>query len=178
MRTIKLFIASSLDGYIARSSGAVDWLFTGADYGYGEFFAGVDTVIMGRRTYEQLLSFGAYPYRGKQGFVLSRNLHGRRDENVEFVGDNLEDFLSSVKHSPGRDIWLVGGSEAIHAFIGQGWVDELILSIHPIVLGEGIPLIARDSNLETPLALQDVRTYDTGLVQVSYHLSNGNRDRR
>lgn len=171
MRKIRLFIASSLDGYIARNSGEVDWLFTDSDYGYAEFFAQIDTLIMGHKTYEQVLSFGEYPYKGKKGFVFSNTLAGTRDENVEFVGGDWKHFISSLRNQSGGDIWLVGGAKTIHYCMKHGLVDELILSIHPIILGNGIPLIVKDASLETALTLKNVKTYNSGLLQVSYDLN-------
>ncbi|MFB8787594.1 MAG: dihydrofolate reductase family protein [Potamolinea sp.] len=170
MRKIRLFIASSLDGYIARTSGEVDWLFTDSDYGYAEFFSQIDTLIMGNTTYQQVLGFGEYPYQGKQGFVFSKTIVSERDNNVEFVGGDWENFINKLRQSPGRDIWLVGGGQTIHFFMKHGFVDELILSIHPIILGDGIPLIVKDPSLETALVLKDVKTYDSGLLQVYYDL--------
>ncbi|MEM9540743.1 MAG: dihydrofolate reductase family protein [Cyanobacteria bacterium P01_E01_bin.42] len=167
---VSLFIASSLDGYIARQSGAVDWLFTDADYGYTEFFAGIDTVIMGRKTYQQILQFGDYPYSEKQSFVLSDTLVSQKDDNVEFIGRNSEDLLERLRES--SEVWLVGGGEAIAYFLKHHWIDRLILSVHPIILGEGIPLILRDANLETQLELYETKTYESGLLQISYHLVN------
>lgn len=170
MRKIRLFIAASLDGYIARISGEVDWLFTDQDYGYTEFYNQVDTVLMGRKTYEQVRSFGEYPYRGKQGFVFSQTRHGERDENVEFIGENLGEFVEKLRQSSGDDIWLVGGAEIIRYFIKHGFLDELILAIHPMFLGAGIPLILKDANLETKLKFKEVKTYDSGLLQVFYDI--------
>lgn len=170
MGKIRLFIASSLDGYIARTSGAVDWLFTDADYGYSEFFTQIGAVIMGRKTYEQVLSFGEYPYSGKQSFVASKTLVNQRDKNVQFVGDNLSEFITEMQASSSDDSWLVGGGELIYHFLLNGWIDELILAIHPIILGAGIPLITADPNLETVLDLQKVKAYESGLVQVSYNV--------
>lgn len=114
MRKVILFIASSLDGYIARTSGAVDWLFTvndDQDYGYVDFLAGVDTILMGRRTYEQVLSFGEFPYKGIQCFVFSRTRGGERDEYVTFISGNIESFVKGLKNGTGKNIWLVGGSQ-------------------------------------------------------------------
>lgn len=108
MRAIVLFIASSLDGFIAKTDGSVDWLFTDNDYGYNEFFASVDTVIMGRKTYAQILEFGAYPYEGTQGFVLTRTSTAERDENVTFIGENIPGLIDTLRQSPGKNIWLVG----------------------------------------------------------------------
>ena len=168
MRKIRLFIASSLDGYIARTSGDVDWLFTDQDYGYTEFFNQIDTVLIGSKTYQQMLGFGEYPYQGKKGFVFSNTLQGKSDNNVEFIGGDLKGFINTLRHSSGNDIWLVGGGQIIHYFMSYRLIDELILSIHPIILGDGIPLIWKDSSLETLLELKDIRTYETGLLQVSY----------
>ncbi|OLP15422.1 riboflavin biosynthesis protein RibD [Leptolyngbya sp. 'hensonii'] len=172
MRSIKLFIASSLDGYIARKNEDVEWLFTDQDYGYTEFYDQVDTVIMGRKTYDvsMRLSEGEYPYQDKESFVFSKSLEGQDNENVTFIGSDLESFVTSLRQSDGRDIWLVGGSDLACWFIQQGFLDELILSVHPIILGDGIPLITRDATLETPLELQDVKTYGTGLIQLFYRL--------
>jgi dihydrofolate reductase len=168
MRKILLFIASSLDGYIARKSGEVDWLFTDQDYGYTEFFNTIDTVLLGNKTYQQLLGFGEYPYSGKKAFVFSNNLQGIRDNNVEFIGGDLQEFIKTLRQSTGGDIWLVGGGEIIHYFMTHSLIDELILSIHPIILGDGIPLISKDASLENILELKNVKTYDSGLLQVNY----------
>ncbi|MBD2168981.1 dihydrofolate reductase [Calothrix membranacea FACHB-236] len=172
MRKIRLFIASSLDGYIARTSGEVDWLFTDQDYGYAKFFDQIDTVLMGSKTYHQLLGFGEYPYKGKQGFVFSNTLQGQVDNNVEFIGGDLKDFINRLRQLPGRDIWLVGGGEIIHYFMSHSLLDQLILSIHPIILGDGIPLICKDASLETLLVLKNVETYESGLLQLTYDLKH------
>lgn len=170
MRKIRLFIAASLDGYIARISGEVDWLFTDQDYGYNDFFAEVETVLMGRKTYEKVLGFGEYPYTGKQGFVFSKTRHGQRDENIEFIGKDLGEFVNNLRQSSGNDIWLVGGAEIIKYFIKHGFLDELILAIHPIILGDGIPLIVKDKNMEKKLKFKEVKNYNSGLLQVFYDL--------
>lgn len=171
MRKIRLFIASSLDGYIARTSGEVDWLFTDSDYGYNEFFAQIDTVLMGSKTYDQVLTFGEYPYKSKESFVFSKTVQVETDNNVEFVKGNWKGFINTLRQSSGRDIWLVGGAQTIHYFMKHGFIDERILSIHPIILGSGIPLIVNDPSLETALELKDVKTYDSGLLQVTYDVN-------
>jgi dihydrofolate reductase len=167
MRKVVLFIASSLDGYIARPSGEIDWLFTDQDYGYSEFLASVDTVLMGRKTYEQVLTFGEYPYEEKKSYIFTHNSALKANKNVKFVGKNVADFVSELRQFNGKNIWLVGGSVLIGDFMSNHLVDELILSIHPIVLGEGIPLFA---NPITPTALQltGCEKYNSGLVQLSY----------
>lgn len=166
MRQLVLYIATSLDGYIARPSGAVDWLFTDQDYGYTAFFASIDTVLMGRKTYEQVLSFGAYPYQGTRGFICSRTAR-RPDAHVTFVSDELASFVAELKRAPGQRIWLVGGSEIVAECVRHDLVDECIISVHPIILGTGLPLFAPGLP-ERPLRLMQVERFDSGLVQMSY----------
>ncbi|ABA23919.1 bifunctional deaminase-reductase-like protein [Trichormus variabilis ATCC 29413] len=171
MRKIILFIASSLDGYIARDSGDIDWLFTDQDYGYTEFIAQIDTLIMGNKTYQQILTFGEYPYQDQEVFVFSKTYSGETNNGAKYINSDWEDFIKTLRTSNGRDIWLVGGAQLIHFFLKHGFIDELILSIHPIILGSGIPLILKDPTIETKLQLQDVKSFDTGLVQIFYNLT-------
>lgn len=163
-RRLKLFIATSLDGYIAAKDGSVDWLFTDADYGYREFFASIDTVLMGSRTYEQMLSFGGFPYEGKSCFVFTRKARGKADP-VTFVSGDIAEFTRGLKEEPGGDIWLVGGSEIIGAL--RELIDDYIISVHPIILGSGIPLF-RGEGARTSLELAGVESWPSGLVQISY----------
>ncbi|MEA5566251.1 dihydrofolate reductase family protein [Anabaena sp. UHCC 0399] len=176
MRKISLFIASSLDGYIARGSGEVDWLFTDQDYGYTEFFTQVDTLIMGHKTYQQVLSFGDYPYQEKEVFIFSRTEQGETDNQAKFVSSDWEGFINTLRQSSGGNIWLVGGTQIIYFFLLKGFIDELILSIHPIILGSGRQLIVNDSSLETMLILQDVKSFDSGLLQVTYTFKRKNTE--
>jgi dihydrofolate reductase len=167
MRKVVLFIASSLDGYIATKSGNVDWLFTDQDYGYKDFLASIDTVMMGRRTYEQVMSFGEYPYKRIKSFVFSRTHEGESDENVTFISENIENFVKGLKNDSGKDIWLVGGSEIIQIFMNHDLIDEFIISVHPIILGKGIPLFRISLPMRT-LSFQHSRSFNTGLVQLTY----------
>jgi dihydrofolate reductase len=171
MRKIVLFIASSLDGYIARTSGDIDWLFTDQDYGYSEFFASVDTVIMGRKTYEQVLTFGEYPYKGMKSYVFTKNPLFQADNNVELVTEDTKKFVDDLRQADGKNIFFVGGAQLIFDFMNKNLVDELILSIHPIVLGEGIPLFVNQTNPHS-LRLTKCQTYSSGLVQLSYDIVN------
>jgi len=92
MRKLILFIATSLDGYIAGPNGEIDWLFTDQEYGYSEFYATIDTVVMGRKTYDLSLSFGEYPYPGTQAFVFSRTRDGERDDHATFISKECHAF--------------------------------------------------------------------------------------
>jgi dihydrofolate reductase len=167
MGQLILYIATSLDGYVARSSGAVDWLFTDQDYAYEDFYETCDRLIMGRNTYEQIQSWGEYPYPDKQGFVFSRTIQQEQDENVTFVGVDLASFVRNLKSQDGKHIWLVGGAAIAKTCLESNLVDKFILSIHPIILGEGISLFIPP--LPTlNLKLENTQTFDTGLVQLTY----------
>ena len=120
---------------------------------------------MGNTTYKQVLTFGEFPYRGKDCFVFTRNKEKRKDENVTFVSKNAKDFVSQL--SENKNIWLVGGASIIDEFLKFDLIDEFIITIIPILLGEGIPLFKERSN-ETKLKLIDVKTFDPGLVQLYY----------
>jgi len=167
MGQLVLYIATSLDGYVARSGGEVDWLFTDQDYGYADFYGSVDFLIMGRKTYEQIQSWGDYPYPDKQGFVFSQTIQGDQDENVTFVSRDLVSFVKELKSQEGKDIWLVGGAAIAKTCLENNLVNKFILSIHPIILGEGRPLFLPP--LPTlSLKLELSQRFDTGLVQLTY----------
>ena len=171
MGKIILYVASSLDGYIARENGDVDWLPENTSSGYDEFYKTIDTVIMGKKTYDQVLTFGDYPYRGKTSFVFSRNDTLTKDENVEFVS-NVEKFTRKLILSSEKNIWLVGGSELISTFLNHNFVHEIIVSIVPMILGKGIPLF-KNINEETKLELIKTTEYEE-LVELQYKVLNFN----
>jgi len=167
MRKIILFIASSLDGYIARGNGDVDWLPENTPSGYGDFIKSVDTVVMGKKTYDQVLTFGDYPYKDKKSYVFTRNNEYSKDEHTEFVHD-VDRLVKNILSDSGTNIWLIGGAEIISAFVNLGFVDEIIISIIPIVLGKGIPLF-KDIEKEVKLELIKTTDYDT-LVELHYKI--------
>jgi dihydrofolate reductase len=147
MRKIKLFIDSSLDGYIATEDSSIDWLYTDCDYGYTQFYISVDTILMGRKTYDKIIELAAeYPHKDKKNYEFSQKKSaGKRkekekDRNVEFIADIIDFVKIQLLQSQGKDIWLIGGADIISIFLNAGMLDEIILSIHPIVLGKGIPL--------------------------------------
>ena len=165
MRKIKLFIACSLDGYIAKENGSVNWLPENTDSGYDQFYSSIDTVLMGQKTYEQILTFGKYPYKDKISYVFSRNPNQKKDENVEFTSE-VEEFTKKLVSSSGKDIWLVGGSEIASTFVNLKFVDELILSVIPVVLSKGIPLF---KNIKEEIKLELIKTTEyPKLVELSY----------
>lgn len=170
---IKLYIACSLDGFIARKDGSIDWLTEyennpETDYGYSEFYSSIGTVLMGRKTYEQVLSFGVWPYGEKKTYVFTRqNEPLRREKNVEFVSGNVREFVSQLKENTDEDIWLVGGSQLIKVFLEEDLVQDLIVFVVPVILGGGIPLFDRIGK-EVRLRMIDTKRYESGLVRLEY----------
>ncbi|HEY9102121.1 dihydrofolate reductase family protein [Chitinimonas sp.] len=167
MRKLVLFIASSLDGYIARPDGGVDWLFTDQDYGYQAFYDSIDCILMGRRTYDQALSFGDYPYPGKCAYVFSSRPLAWTSPHVTAVAEPVGEFITRLKHAEGGRVWLVGGAALIKTCLEHDLIDELIVSIHPLILGAGIPLFPNTESSKR-LTLSSVETFESGLLQVRY----------
>ena len=173
MRRIKMFIASSLDGFIAREDGSIDWLFTDDDYGYQEFYESVDAVIMGRKTFEKGLELGGgiNPTKDKKNYVFSRNQQSlggmEKDDEVEFVGKDVRKFVEQLVDSSGKDIWLVGGSEIISILLKADLLRDIIMSIHPKILGKGIPLF-KNTEKEMIRKMVNSKAFDSGLVQLHY----------
>lgn len=180
MPEVILYIAASVDGYIARPDGSVDWLppppepgsSPAEDYGYDDFIAGVGVVLMGRATYEQILSFsGDYPYPGTAGYVFSRSRAGERDEHAQFVdGVDLPGLVSRLKGEQEKNIWLVGGGQLVREFLRLDLIDRIELFILPVILGDGIPLFPLSTPLRR-LTLAKCQSYPGGAVQLSYRAS-------
>jgi dihydrofolate reductase len=175
MKKVVLYVAASLDGYIARKDGTIDWLplpVPGAeDYGYEAFLATVDTLLMGRKTYEQVLTLGPWPYAGRRCLVFSGTRGGQRDAHAEFVDCDIAACVRDLKATSGEGvIWLVGGAEIIAPCLAGEVVDEIILTTVPVLLGEGIRLFP-ETSWTTRLRVQDVRAYPDGLVQQTYVVS-------
>ncbi|GAA4430882.1 dihydrofolate reductase family protein [Bremerella cremea] len=170
MRKIIYFVTASLDGYIARPDGAIDWLTQAEgneDFGFSEFLNSIDTVIQGRTTYEQVLTFGPYPYAEKQNYVFSRKL--LQCQHAEIVRQPVTDFVRWIRKQPGKDIWLVGGGQLAASFLHAGVIDELKVFIQPIILGQGLPLVSYVGR-DTRLKLKNSSTFQQGLVQIDYDI--------
>jgi dihydrofolate reductase len=162
-----VFIATSLDGYIARPDGGLDWLGVverrGEDYGYAAFAATYDVLVMGRRTYDTVLGFDAWPYLGKRVIVMThRPLVSRHGE--EAFDGSAEALVHRLAAEHARRLYIDGGV-VIRQFLAAGLVDDLTISIIPIVLGAGIPLFG---GTEHGLTLEGVERFESGLVQLRY----------
>jgi dihydrofolate reductase len=166
MSKVILFIAISLDGYIAGPHGEIDWLFHDADYGYTAFFDSVQALVMGRKTYELSLSFGEWPYGDKPAYVFTRQTPPV-DARVRFVADDAAGLIAELHAQGIQNIWLVGGGALVSTFLHAGLIDEFVISVHPLLLGAGIPLFASGIP-RLGLRLLGVTPFASGLVQLHY----------
>jgi len=168
MRRVRLFIATSLDGYMAGPDDDTSWLFRDGDYGYAAFFAGIDTVLVGRRTYESALAMDPWPYADRRVVVFTRgsDLMVASPDTVA-TSRSPDQVVTELRAGEGRHLWVVGGAMLVGACLDAGVIDDLIVSIHPILLGGGVPLVAPGSR-RTPLALVGERRFPSGLVQLTY----------
>jgi len=170
MRRVRLFIATSLDGYIAGPGDDVGWRFADGDYGYAHFYAGIDTVLVGRRTFDMACRLPAWPYAGRNVVVFTRGDAARiASPDTVATARPVADVVAELRARPGKDLWLVGGGLLIQSFLAADLVDELIVSLHPVVLGDGTPLVARGAP-RLPLALVGERRFPSGLVQLAYRV--------
>jgi dihydrofolate reductase len=169
-RAVVLYVAQSVDGYIARPDGAVDWLGDPDALGYEQFYRGVGAVIMGRETYEQVLTFGPFPYADKECFVVSSTRTGTA-EFVRFVEIGaLEALVGRLRSRAGGDIWLVGGAQLIRHFREGDLIDRYIIFTQPVLLGAGIPLFLEQPR-ERRLKLLGVTAFPSGGVEARYERS-------
>jgi dihydrofolate reductase len=171
-RRVIVHIAASADGYIARPDGDLAWLTSRpapADfYGMNAFMKTIDTKVMGRKTYEDSLRLGATFHAKERTVVFSRQPAPRTlTPGVEFVGEPVAAFVARLRAQPGKDIWLMGGSEVIASFLDADAVDEFVVSVVPVFIGDGIPLLER-RHRHLPLRLEETRTFDDGIVQLRY----------
>jgi len=171
-RKVVLYIAISADGYIAKEDGNLDWLNVvdkpGEDYGYQDFVNTVDTVIMGRKTYDKVLSFGIpFPHSGRQCIVWSQQRTGT-DDNVTYYNGNIKNLIEELKSLPGKNIFIDGGAALVQELMRYQLIDRYIISVIPYFTGGGIRLF--DGGEETKLQLVRCVQFPTGLVQLWYEL--------
>ena len=174
MPKVILYIATSLDGFIARPDGNLDWLTSfpqpkSGDYGYNDLLNSISTIVMGRKTYDEILAFGIeWPYTEYNTYVVTKNKsYKTTTPNTFTLNENLGTFVKSIKDKSEKDIWLVGGGSLVTAFINENILDKMIISKVPVLLGEGIPLFAHKPK-ETSWELKNTQAFDTGIVNLTY----------
>lgn len=173
MRKLSLFIASSLDGYIAKPNDDLGFLKLvekeGEDYGYAKFTDGIDTIITGRKTYDYVCKeIGSSHYDNGQRdiYVITRNEKPAQGRTTFYTG-NLKELIYLLKSENGKNVYCDGGAEVINELLQLDLIDELIISIIPILLGEGTRLF-KDGRQEQLLELITAKTFETGLIQLHY----------
>ncbi len=175
MRKVILGLAISLDGYIEGPDGEFDWCFTDQDYGLSEFFSRIDALFIGRKSYEIKQQYEDGRGEGIPGmpelteYVFSRTLPVVKTGAV-LISNNAIAEAKKIKAQPGKDIWLYGGAVLTEQMLEAGLIDELWLSVHPILLGSGKPLFKKQEH-RIILKLLESKTYDTGLVSLRYAIS-------
>lgn len=183
VRRVLIYVAASLDGRIANSVGSVDWLLCpndgpGEDYGYANFLSRVSTILMGRKTYQDVLGFDCeYPYRRLENVVYTRNSaytgeHPKTEEvDLKVVASSVIDHVRGLKAQgpPGSVIYANGGGEIFSELLRGGLVDEIILTMHPSIQGGG-PLLFPGPSCLVDLTLLSHKAWPSGLVQLHYEV--------
>ncbi len=171
-RKVIVHIATSADGYIARTDGDLEWLTArpapAGFYGIDAFIQSVDTKVLGRKTYDASLRMGAKFGSGQRTIVFSRHPRpSNAPPAVEFTDEAIAVFVHRLRERQGKNIWLMGGGEIIASFLDAQAIDEFVISVVPVFVGDGIPLIAR-RHRHVPLALLSTEKFADGLVQLRY----------
>ena len=172
MSKIILYIATSLDGYIADINGNIDWLtkfgFTNKMQSfYDKFYNNISTVIMGNKTYQQIineLSPKTWPYKEKNTFVYTKSKFENK-KNIFFINKDIIEETKKLKQTSNENIWLVGGSEIVNTLLKENLIDEIIISIMPVLIGTGIPLF---KNVKSDFKLSYCENMDNDIVMLKY----------
>ena len=168
---VSAFLGASLDGFIAEADGGLGFLkpFEQEEHGYADFYASVDTLLMGRKTYETVLGFGEWPFPDTRVAVLTRSNRSPRF-GEHFLAGEPRDVLSALARKGARHVYADGG-EVVTQFLAAGCLDALVITVVPVVLGEGIRLFARSPGTFR-LTLESARTFVSGMVQLRYRVGS------
>lgn len=170
-RKVILYIATSIDGFIAKPNDDLSFLSIvqkeGEDYGYSDFISTVDTVILGRKTYDWVMKHvQEFPHADKNSYIITRTARPSIGKTNFYTGD-LKDLISLLKSEKGKNIFIDGGAEIVNQLLKENLIDEFIISVIPILVGEGIRLF-KDGRPEQKLELVSTKQFDKGLVQLHY----------
>jgi dihydrofolate reductase len=180
-RKIIVYIATSADGFIARPDGSFDWLerpHPKGNYGMNAFYESIDTILWGRKTCDMALDFQRKGVAGTafdtkvKNYVFTRSpLPSAAPEGVEFVNEPIKAFTTRLREQKGKHIWMMGGAGIIASFLDEGEIDEFMISVIPILIGEGIPLIS-PGRRTVPLKLISCAKFTDGVVKLHYAVRN------
>lgn len=174
MRKLILYSAVTLDHFISRTDGSIDWLEEfpnpeNEDYGYAKFYDSIECTVMGHHTFGKIQSFGVeFPYKEKDNYVFTRKERPSND-HVTFVTDDMEPFIRELKTKHAKDIWLIGGGQLNGHLLKANLIDELDLTVLPVILGKGIPLFDGAYD-DRDLELLECKSYGNGVVQMRYKI--------
>jgi dihydrofolate reductase len=174
MRKVTFGGANSLDNFIARKDDSVDWLLFNEEVSkiIESYWKNIDTVLMGRRTYEVATRNGSGGgSAGVKTYVFSRTIKKRNRKNLTFVSEDATDFVRALKAEEGKDICLMGGGVLAKSLFEAGLIDELSFNIHPVLLGSGIPLF-HEMSRQIDLELIECRQLSNGCVALTYRVIN------
>lgn len=170
MSRVVYYAAASADGFIARRDGSVDWLdrFNAPELGYESFLARVGAVVLGRATYEQALAFGPWPYAPRPGLVVTSSAVQHLLDGVRAIAAGaLPAEVRDLRRRVDGDVWIVGGGRTARACLDAGLLEELEVYVVPVLLGDGIPLLAPRAR-EVPLRLIETRAFESGVVMTRH----------
>lgn len=171
-----LYIATSLDGFVAGKNDDISWLFSynDVDYGFDEFFSHIGAIIQGRRSYEVEMQHGWETPHLVPTFVLSHNMPEKapKRSDVVFTNEDIAEVLIKAKKLTGKHIWIEGGANVAQQFLRRELTDELVLSLVPVILGDGVRLFDKIQK-QIDLSLIGVKRFDKGLVQLIYARKDG-----
>ena len=181
MRTVTFGGAPSLDGYFARKDDAVDWLMWSKEAAtiMSDYWKTIDTIVMGRKTYEAALKMKGGKenlYSGMKSYVFSRTLKPHKQSGLEVVSSDAVKFVKRLKKADGKDICVMGGGELARSLFDAGLIDEIGFNIHPVLLGSGIPLF-HEMERQIDLELLKCKRFKNGCVYVSYRVKRGKSKR-
>lgn len=173
MRKVTFGGANSLDNYFARKDDTVDWLLWGEEVSaiMKKFWQTIDTVVMGRRTYEIALRSGMSSYPGVKNYVFSRTMKQSPDKNVAIIAEDAAEFVRKLKAEEGKDICVMGGGLLAKSLFEAHLIDEVGLNIHPVLLGSGIPVF-HEMTQQIDLELLECKPFKNGCVSVTYRVKH------
>jgi len=164
---VRYRVATSLDGYIAGPNGETDWIIMDSEIDFGAVMGQFDTLLVGRKTFETMAAAGQTTMPGMKTVVFSRTIKASKHPDGTVVAEKHDEFVQSLRAGKGKDIWLFGGGALFRSLLGAGLVDAVEVSVMPVLLGGGTPLLPSPAS-EKKLELKEHKIYKSGIVSLDY----------